>query len=240
MTTKLPTIKQLIDAGAHFGHLRARSHPKAREFTYEVRDRIFVIDLDKTLQQLKQAADYCNALAKQGKTILFVGTKKQAQAVVEQAAKQVDMPFVSTKWLAGMLTNFDEIGRNVRKLERLEKELAENETIKRTKRERVKTQATVDKLHKIFDGIVSLKQLPDALLVVDAAFEKIAVDEARRLAIPVVGIIDTNVDPSSINVPIPANDDSAQAIEKLLGVLTAAIAEGKSKFKPKEVEQKTK
>lgn len=239
MPIKLPTIKELLDSGVHFGHLRARSHPKAREFAFEIRDKVIVINLDKTLERLKVAAEYCKQTASQGQVMLFVGTKKQAQDIVEIAAKQVEMPYVTTKWLAGMLTNFDELNRNLNKLEHLDALLAD-ESAQNTKRERVKMQVKADKLHRILDGVVKMKQLPDVLVVVDAFHERIAVDEAHRLGIPVVALADTNVNPDTIDYPIPTNDDSRQAIERILAILTSAIAEGKSKIKPTKDEQKTK
>lgn len=231
MSTKLPTIKQLLDSGAHFGHLRARSHPRARNFAFEVRDQVVLIDLDKTIEHLKLAADYCRMIAKEGKTILFVGTKRQAKQIVQETANQAGMPYVNNRWLAGTLTNFNEVINNVRKLERLEKRLQESQPGTATKRERVKLAAAVEKLHRLLDGIAGLTRLPDALLVVDAGTERIAVGEASRIGIPIVAISDTNVDPTLIDYPIPANDDSAKAIELILDVLTQAIVEGKSKIK---------
>lgn len=239
MSVKLPTIKQMLDQGAHFGHLRARSHPRAHQYTFEVRDRIMVIDLDKTLQQLEMAAKWCKDAAEEGKTILFVGTKKQVQDLVQVAAQKAQMPYVSNRWLAGTLTNFDEITRNIRKLERLEKDLV-SDTGSATKREKVKMQAAIEKMHKVLDGIVGMTKLPDVLFVVDAAHEKIAIEEADRLGIPVVAITDTNVNPDIVTMPIPANDDSRLAVQGILNVITNAISEGRAKIKPVSNEQKAK
>lgn len=225
----MPTIKELIEVGAHFGHLRARSHPKARAFTFEVRDRVLIINLDKTIEQLKQAAEYCKDFAKEGKTMLFVGTKKQIQAALAAAAQRADMPYVNHRWLAGTLTNFDEIVKNVRKLEQIETTLKES-TIE-TKRERGKLQEEANKLQTLYGGIKDLKTLPDALLVVDGFQEKTALDEARRLNIPIVALTDTTVNPELIDYLVAANDDSPKTVAMLLNVLVEAIVEGKSKVK---------
>lgn len=232
MTTKLPTIAQLIESAAHFGHLKARSHPQARRFAFGVRDRVVLIDLDQTIERLKAAADYCRMLAKDGKIILFVGTKNQIHEQVAVEAKRAGMPYVKERWLAGTLTNFEQIARRVKQLETLQEASQQPRNI--TKREQLKLGKKLAKLHKLFDGLRGLTSRPDALLVVDASQEKTAVAEANTLGIPVVAIADTNVNPALVTYPVPANDDSAKSVALILGVLTDAVIEGAKKAKTKK------
>lgn len=229
MKEKMPTVKELIESGAHFGHLKAHSHPRAKQFAFEIRDKVIIIDLDKTIETLKQAADFCYELAKQGKTLLFVGTKKQAQDVIMPAAQSVAMPYVNNRWLAGTLTNFEEIVKNIRRLEQLETKLKESSD--QTKREKINISKKIEKFHKLLDGIRQLGALPDALIVVDAATESTTIEEANKVGIPIIAITDTNADPQKIDYPIPANDDSKKTIELILNVLAKAISQGKEKLK---------
>jgi len=226
VSTTLPSIRDLVDAGAHFGHRRSRSHPNARQFVYTIRDRVLVINLEDTLARLKDAVQAAGHWAAEGKTFLFVGTKPQAAEVVKAAAIKAGMPYITQRWLGGTLTNYTTIRRNLDKLARLEEVEASPQFEAFTKKERVGLGRTKEKLQKMFGGIAGLTRLPDALIVVDLDQEKIAVGEANKLGLPIIALVDTNVDPNLVQYPIPGNDDSRKTIEIVLGQLADAIAQG--------------
>lgn len=226
ITTTMPTIRDLVDAGAHFGHRRSRSHPNARQFVYTIRDRVLVINLEDTLSRLKDAAAAAGHWAAEGKVFLFVGTKPQAAEAVKAAAIKAGMPYITQRWLGGTLTNYATIRRNLDKLARLEEVAASQEFEVFTKKERVGLTRTKDKLTKMFGGIAGIAKIPDVLVVVDLDQEKIAVGEANKLGVPIIGLVDTNVDPNLVTYPIPGNDDSRRTIELVLDQLAEAIAQG--------------
>ncbi|MCA9388168.1 30S ribosomal protein S2 [Candidatus Berkelbacteria bacterium] len=227
MATKLPTLKDLIDAGAHFGHRRSRTYPKAKKFTYTLRDSVYVINVEQTLEYLEKAAKVAEEFAKENKTILLVGTKAQATDLVKEVAQKAGIPFINHRWLGGTLSNFATIHSNLSKLKTLT-ELSESERFAEfTKKERGRITKQIAKLTKVFDGIRDLDRIPDLMIVVDINEEDIAVTEARGAGVPVIGIVDTNSNPDLVNYPIPANDDSKKTISLILNVLTDAIAEGK-------------
>lgn len=227
MATKFPTLKDLIDAGAHFGHRRSRTYPKAKKFTYTLRDSVYVINVEQTLEYLEKAAKVVEDFAKENKTILLVGTKAQAADHVKEIANKAGIPFINHRWLGGTLTNFATIHSNLNKLKTLT-ELAESERFEEfTKKERGRIQKQIAKLTKTFDGIRDLDRIPDLMIVVDINEEDIAVTEAKEKGVPVIGIVDTNANPDLVDYPIPANDDSKKTIGLILGVLADAIAEGK-------------
>lgn len=227
----MPTIKELFEAGIHYGHTKDRSDARSRDFIYGVRDRVFLINLEKTLEKLKEALEVLKRAAKEEKTILWVGTKTQASDVVAKAAKECAMPFVAEKWQGGTLTNFETIQKSLKKIEELEKKI-DSETFQTlTKRERGKTKELLGRLHRQFDGLRELKALPHLLFVADAGSEKIAVKEANRLRIPIVAITDTNANPGLIDYPIPANTKSFKAIELLVNQVKEAVLEGSAKRK---------
>lgn len=236
---EIPSLKELLDVGAHFGHKKERSYPKSKPFIYVLKDQIYVINLEVTREKLKIALEYIEELASNGKTILMVGTKRQAANVVEKVGKDVGTPYINYRWLGGMLTNFETIKKRLKYMDEQEAKLADVDG-GMTKREKVKLEEELAKLHKTFDGIKDLKQLPDALFIVDMVKEKTAVDEARKIGITVVGIADTNANPELVDYPIPANDDAWKSVEMIVGLVGKAITQGKSKIKKIEVKEEIK
>ena len=213
---EMPTLTQLLEAGAHFGHKKERSFPRAKKFTYTIRDSVYVIDLEKTVEQLKIAIEYLRKSLQSGKTILFVGTKQQAKAAVKKAAESLNQPYVVERWLGGTLTNFETIAKNLKKLDKLEELKKSEEFSQYTKKERQRLEEKLTKMLGIFGGIRKMSKLPDLLLIVDTAKENVAVLEARKMEIPIVGICDTNANPDLVDFPIPANDDSEKTIQLIM------------------------
>ena len=228
---KLPSLKEMMEAGAHFGHKKERSYPKARQYIYVLKDQIYIIDLEKTRDMLEETLAYISKAVSQGKNILFVGTKRQAQAIVEKIAKEVGSPYINHRWLGGTLTNFATIRKNLKHLEELEDRLKTSDIDQLTKREKARLQEEADKLHIIFDGIRHLENLPDILFIVDTAKERIAVAEAKKMGLAVAGIADTNANPELVDYPIVANDDALKTIEMILSLVAQAIKEGQAKQK---------
>lgn len=215
----LPTLRKLLEAGAHFGHKRERSHPQARRFVYTVKDGVLVINVEKTVEKLGEAMMFLREALKDGKTILFVGTKPQAQDGIKNLATSLGQPFATKRWLGGTLTNFETVKKSLFQLEDLEKRLNDPSFETLPKRERVRLKEKHGKLLDVLSGIQRLTRLPDIMFVVDATFEDIAVSEAKRLGIPVVAITDTTADPTLIDYPIPANDESKRSVELILGTI---------------------
>lgn len=225
--TTIPSLKELMAVGAHFGHKRERSHPKAQQYIYVLREGIYIIDLQKTQEGLEKALNFVGDLAKQGKTILFVGTKPQAADLVKIAAEKANMPYIINHWPGGLLTNFETVAKNLKQLTANEEKLASEEGANLTKKERLVVSEKIRKTTDILGGIRNMKGMPDALFVVDVVAESTAVAEAYRLGIPVIGICDTNANPEKIDFPIPANDDARKTIELVAGLLAEAIAGNK-------------
>jgi len=221
-------MKDLLECGVHFGHQTRRWNPKMKKFIFGVRKNIYIIDLQKTLRYFRNTYQIVVDAAAEGKTVLFVGTKKQARQSVKEAAIACGMPYIENRWLGGMLTNFPTIQKSIRKLDAIT-EMQENGQIDLlTKKEALMLSRTKDKLESYFGGIRDMKKLPDMLFVVDAAKEHIAVLEAKCLGIPVVAPLDTNCDPDLITYPIPGNDDAIRSIQLFCREMTAAINEGKA------------
>jgi small subunit ribosomal protein S2 len=223
----LPTLRDLVDAGAQFGHQRSRTYPTAKSFIYALRERVYVIDLEKTVSGLETAAKAIELLATQGKQVIFVGTKQQAIGPVQAAAEATGMSFINHRWLGGTLTNFDTLRRNIDKLERLEQVISSEQADEFTKQERGRIKKQIAKLDKSFKGLRNLKKLPDAVVVIDVAHENIAIAEANALKIPVFALVDTDANPALATHVIPGNDDSRKTIELVLNVLVEAILAGK-------------
>lgn len=224
------TVKQLLEAGVHFGHQTKKWNPKMARFIFTDRNGVYIIDLEKTLRYLVEACDYLKSVAEQGGSILYVGTKRQAQDAILDAAQKTGMPYVNQRWLGGMLTNFETIRKSVSRLEEIEKMEAEGTYQFLTKKEVAMLKTQREKLLKVLIGIRNMKRLPSALFVVDPKQEEIAVLEARRLGIPVVAIIDTNCDPDLIDHVIPGNDDAIRSVKLICDVVSKAIAEGRAKY----------
>lgn len=224
----LPSLRDLVDAGAHFGHRRSRSYPAARQFTYAVRDRLFVINLEVTREKLAEAMAAVEAMAAEGKTLMFVGTKPQAAEAVKAAATAAGMPYVNHRWLGGTLTNFTTIRANLDKLNHLAALVGTQEFEQFSKRDRGQITKQLAKLERMFSGMKDLAGKPDALIVVDIAEEDVATAEANSAGIPIIGIVDTDANPSLVTHPIPANDDSRKTIELILTLLAEAIVRGRA------------
>ena len=230
------TFDALLAAGSHFGHLKRKWNPAMAPYIFMERNGIHIIDLHKTVAKLDIAADAMKQIAKSGKRILFVATKKQAKDVVAEKAAAVGMPYVIERWPGGMLTNFPTIRKAVKKMANIDKMLADGTYDKLSKRENLQIRRKREKLEMNLGSIADLTRLPSALFVVDVMKENIAVREAKRLGIPVFGIVDTNSDPSDIDFVIPANDDATKSIEVIVDACCAAIAEGLEERKAEKVD----
>ncbi len=217
--------KDLLDAGVHFGHLTRKWNPKIAPYVFMERNGIHIIDLNKTLAELDTATEAVKNIVRSGRKIMFVATKKQAQEVVSQEAQRLRMPYVTDRWLGGMLTNFSTIRKSLRKMSSIEKMMKEEAYQNLAKRERLMMTREKDKLEKVLGGIADLSRLPSALFVVDIKREHIAIKEAKKLNIPVIGMVDTNSDPTSIQFPIPANDDAFKSISLIIRHVGQAVEE---------------
>ena len=221
------SMKHLLEAGVHFGHQTRRWNPKMAQYIFTERNGIYIIDLQKTVRKIDEAYMFVRDLALDGKTILFVGTKKQAQESIESEAKRCGMYFVNNRWLGGTLTNFRTIRTRIDRLNNIDKMEKEGQFELLPKKEVIKLLAEREKLEKNLGGIREMKKLPGALFVVDPRKEHIAVAEARALKIPIVGIVDTNCDPDEIDYVIPGNDDAIRAVKLIAGKMADAVLEGK-------------
>jgi small subunit ribosomal protein S2 len=226
------TYKDLLEAGAHFGHLTRKWDPKMAPYIFMEKNGIHIIDLNKTLVSLDYAAQAIRNIAKSGRKIMFVATKKQAQEIVTTEAERLKMPFVTDRWLGGMLTNFATVRKSLKKMATIDKMVKENTAYAAlAKREKLMMQREREKLDRVLGGIADLGRLPAALFVVDVKREHIAVKEAQKLGIPVFAICDTNSNPELVQFPIPANDDASKSIQLIVGVIGKAIEDGLSERK---------
>ncbi len=221
-----PTYKDLLDAGVHFGHLRKKWNPKMAPYIFKELKGIHIIDLNRTLECMERAANAMRNIAKSGRKIMFVATKKQARDIVMNAAKSVDMPYVTERWLGGMMTNFATIRRSVRKMQTIEKMLNDASLTSITKKERLTMSREYAKLEKQLGGIANLSRLPAAIYIVDIHHEHIALAEAQRLGLRTFGMVDTNSDPNEVDFPIPANDDASKSIAIITNYMAEAIRQG--------------
>jgi small subunit ribosomal protein S2 len=221
------SMKQLLEAGVHFGHQTRRWNPKMAEYIFTERNGIYIIDLQKTVKKLEEAYNFIREVSENGDSVLFVGTKKQAQSSVKEEAERSEMHFVNARWLGGMMTNFKTIRTRIKRLEQLTK-MEEDGTFELLpKKEVVKLKLEIEKLEKYLGGIKNMHRLPGALFVVDPRKEKIAVAEAKKLGIPVVAIVDTNCDPDEVDYVIPGNDDAIRAVKLIAQCMADAIIEGR-------------
>ncbi len=221
-----PTYKELLDAGVHFGHLKKKWNPKMSPYIFMERKGIHLIDLNRSIDCIERAANALRQMAKSGKKILFVATKKQARDIVAEAARSVGMPYVTERWLGGMLTNFATIRRSVKKMHNIERMLADGSLTSITKKERLTLSREKEKMEKVIGGIANLNRIPAAVFVVDIHHEHIAVAEAHRLGLRTFGIVDTNSDPNQVDYPIPGNDDASKSVAVITKYLIEAIKEG--------------
>ena len=220
------SMKELLEAGVHFGHQTKRWNPKMKEFIFGKRNGIYIINLQKTLRQFQEAIDFVTRLGAEGKQILFVGTKRQAQDAIAEESERCGMHYVNQRWLGGILTNYKTIKRRIDRLRKLEEMTATGEAVGYTKKEFAQLIREKTKLQRVLSGLKRLERLPEALFVVDPKKEQIAVSEARKIGIPVIAIVDTNCDPEEIEYPIPGNDDAIRAIRLFTSRVADALLEG--------------
>ena len=234
------SMKQLLEAGVHFGHQTRRWNPKMAEYIFTERNGIYIIDLQKTAKKVEEAYAFIRDIAMEGKDILFVGTKKQAQEAISDESKRVEMFYVNNRWLGGMLTNFKTIRKSIDRLYQLEKMESDGTFDLLPKKEVLKLNKEMERLTKNFGGIKEMKKMPSAIFVVDPRKEKIAIAEAKRLNIPVVAIVDTNCDPEEVDYVIPGNDDAIRAVKLIVSTMANAVMEGRqgeSLAKEEEVDE---
>lgn len=221
------TLKDLLKAGVHFGHVTRRWDPQMKPYIFMERNGIHIIDLEKTLRNMQQAYDAMVKITTTGEPILFVGTKNQAKDSVQSEATRCEMPYVVERWLGGTLTNFSTIKKSIRHLENLEKMSLDGTIEKLTKKERLHIEREIAKMKKVFAGIQEMKRIPGAMFVVDIKKEEIAVREARKLGIPIIAIVDTNCNPELVDYPIPGNDDSTKSVTIICRIMADAVLEGR-------------
>ena len=221
------SMKQLLEAGVHFGHQTRRWNPKMAEYIFTERNGIYIIDLQKTVKKVEEAYMFVRQIAEEGKDILFVGTKKQAMDAVKEEATRCGMHYINARWLGGMLTNFKTIKTRIRRLEQLHKMQEDGTFDMLPKKEVIKLEHDIEKLEKYLGGIKSMPKLPGALFIIDTKKEHNAVSEARKLGIPIVAIVDTNCDPDEVDVVIPGNDDAIRAVKLMCACMANAVIEGK-------------
>ncbi len=230
-------MKDLLEAGVHFGHQTKRWNPKMKQYIFGERNGIYIIDLNKTVKLFRDADEFVSNLAADGRTILFVGTKRQAQDVIAEEAQRCGMFYVNQRWLGGLLTNFTTIQRSLGRLRDLEAMVTDGRYDTLSKKEIARNEKEKKKLQKNLDGIRHMSRLPDAIFIVDTRKEKIAVDEARKLKIPVIGIVDTNCDPDEVDYVIPGNDDALRSIRLFAGAIADAALSGRGMRESRDAEQ---
>lgn len=234
------SLKELVQSGAHFGHQVRRWNPQMEEYLYGEQEGVHVFDLTKTKEKLQEALNFLSEASSEGKTILFVGSKKQARDKVKEVAEEVGSPFVVERWLGGTITNFDQIKKSINKLKEMKEKREAGEYKKFTKKERVEIDREIERLERFFGGISSLDDIPDVLVVVDTKRESTAISEANMKGVATVAIVDSNSDPTEVDYPIPMNDDATKALTYVLDLLKEAVEEGKTKKKKKKKSKEKK
>ena len=227
----IPSLRDLLEAGVHFGHKTSRWNPKMKSYIYGSKSGVHVINLEKTEEKLKEALDFLARIAQEGKTVIFVGTKKQAAEIVKKAAEDCAMPFVTDRWLGGMLTNFPIIQRAFKKLERAKIQRASSEYESLKKRDKVRLDKEIEKANKLIGGLINLHSKPDAIILIGSHDEKNALAEANKCSVPTVAIVDTNEDPDKVTYPIPANDDATKSITLFANLFSQVIKQNKNVVK---------
>lgn len=222
------TLLELLKTGAHFGHTTSRWNPKMKPYIFTTRNNIHILDLEQTKKALEKAAKFAKELSGRGGTLLFVGTKRQSKEILKAAAIAAGMPYVNVRWLGGTFTNFKTIQKTIRKLEKLESQKASGELEQHyTKKERLMVEREIEKMKKLFEGIQNMKKLPDAIFVTDVKHDAIAVKEAQKSKVKIIGLVDTNCSPENIDYPIPCNDDATKVIELMTSIIAEAVTEGR-------------
>jgi len=231
--------QDLLQAGVHFGHMRKKWNPKMRQYIFAERKGVHIIDLNRTIECIDDAASAARSIAKSGRKILFVATKKQARDIVTEAAKSVNMPYVTDRWLGGMMTNFSTIRRSIKKMQSIEQMLADTTLTSITKKERLTLEREKIKLNRVLGGIANLNRLPAAMFVVDITHEHLAVTEAQKLNIKTIAMVDTNSNPNLVDFPIPANDDASKSVAVITEIMVNAVKEGLEDRKKAKAELET-
>mgnify|MGYP001576964212 FL=1 len=233
----MPTLLEMLKAGVHFGHQKSRWHPKMEKFIFGARNGVHIIDLEKTQEQLEKALNYVKNLVAKGQIILFVGTKRHAREITKAAAISCGMPYLVERWIGGLLTNFDEVKRRLKKYHNLKEMFASGEIEKYTKKEQVTMKKQLEKLDKYLIGLTTLDKMPDALYIADMRTEKTALAEAERTEVLTVAVCDTNVNPEKVDYAIPANDDAVNSIKLIVDLVAEAVNEGRKEFAAKKAER---
>lgn len=223
----IPSVKELFAASCHLGHKKEHSDPRFKKYIFGIRDGIYILDLEKTQTQLTEVLEFLKLFSKEGKTILFVGTKRQAREITKKIAEKVSMPYIISRWLGGTMTNFETIQGNINHLSQLESKIKSPEFAKLSKKQQSRDKKEAESMEKSFEGLKNMKKLPDALFIVDTAHENIAVLEANKLGIPIVGVCDTNANPDQVAKVIPINDEAKKSVELVVNLVGEAIASGK-------------
>jgi len=226
---KLPTLVELLEAGVHFGHQTPKRYPKTEPYIFGIRNKIHIINLEKTVEKIKEALDFIEEVVSKGGMILFLGTKKQTKEIIKKAAQEVNMPYITERWLGGTFTNFSTIILNIKKMKKMEEKMEKGDFKKYTKKEQIKFEKEIEKLVKLFDGMRELNKLPEAIFIVGLNEEETAEKEAKNKKVPIVAIVDTNTKPQNVAYPIPANDDGIKSIKMITNLVVEAIKEGKAK-----------
>ena len=226
--TQVPSLMDMLKAGMHFGHQKSRWHPKMEQYIFGVRNGVHILDLERTTVELQKALDYTRDLAASGKVVLFVGTKKQAQSIVKAAAEDCGMPYLTERWIGGLLTNFDETKQRLKKYKTLKTQIETGEIEKYTKKEQIDIKKSVEKMDRYLSGLTNFEKMPEALFLIDMRVSKTAVAEAQRTGVQIIGVCDTNVNPEQADVVIPANDDAVNSIRIISNLMAEAIKEGKA------------
>ncbi|MFA5175427.1 MAG: 30S ribosomal protein S2 [Patescibacteria group bacterium] len=233
--SKLPTLLDMLQAGAHFGHQKSRWHPKMEQYIFGARNNVHIIDLEKTLEEMEKASGFVKDLVAKGGNILFLGTKRQARDSVKTAAESCGMPYLVERWIGGLLTNFEEMRRRLKKYKTLKEQIASGEIEKYTKKEQVTMRKQIEHMDKYLIGLISLEKIPDAIYIADLRLEKTAVAEARRKHIPIIAVCDTNTDPTKADYAIPANDDVVKSIKMMADFISEAVKEGKDELEKNKI-----
>ena len=232
------SIEQMLKFSVHFGHKKSRWNPKMKPYIFSEKGNVYIIDLEKTMALLEKSLEFARRVAANGGKIIFVGTKPQAKQVVEECARMAGMPFVNNRWLGGTLTNFREVKKRIKYLNDQEEKMAKGELQKYTKYERLRFKKEIERMNEKMGGIKKMDSLPQAIFVADAKENDLAVKEAKKMKIPVIGIVDTNTDPDPIDYPIPANDDALSSLRYVVGLVAKTIKETKKEPKPAPVQEK--
>lgn len=233
--TQIPSMMDLLKSGMHFGHQKSRWHPKMKPYIFGVRNGVHIVDLERTVEQLEKALEYTRSLAAAGKVVLFVGTKRQAQPLVKAAAESCGMPFLTERWIGGLLTNFDETKQRIKKYKNLKLQIASGEIEKYTKKEQIDLVKSVAKMDRYLAGLTNLDKMPDAMFIIDMRVCKTAVNEGLRTNVPIIGVCDTNVNPDDATFVIPANDDAVNSIRVISDLMAEAVNEGKADWEKNKI-----